>query len=301
MIALGPVPARAGPNGQDKPAAPADQTAPSASALKPGYAGSEACAACHEDKVPAALAHHKALETSKRHHWAGMACEACHGPGKDHAESGDITKIVSFKSLSSTKVIQVCLGCHANAQRISGRRTDPHSRNEMSCTSCHVIHRPVAEPLLVKASTDLCFTCHTDVKGEFTRPYRHRLQEGMVTCVDCHNPHGTVRNAALKSFSANEPGCLKCHGDKRGPFVFEHAPMDLKGCTECHEPHGSVNPRMLVRADVKSLCLECHTLTPKVIGGPPPAFHDVSTPRFQNCTTCHVKVHGSNVDREFLR
>jgi DmsE family decaheme c-type cytochrome len=124
--------------------------------------------------------------------------------------------------------------------------------------------------------------------------------------VDCHNPHGTVRNTALQSHNANEPGCTKCHGDKRGPFIYEHAPVaiaqDLGGCATCHEPHGSINPRMLIRADVKSLCLECHTLTRSArMGGPPPAFHDLTQPRYQNCTVCHVKVHGSNVSRELLK
>jgi hypothetical protein len=33
--------------------------------------------------------------------------------------------------------------------------------------------------------------------------------------------------------------CVKCHGDKRGPFTFEHAPVRLEGCGACHQPHGS--------------------------------------------------------------
>ena len=33
------------------------------------------------------------------------------------------------------------------------------------------------------------------------------------------------------------------------------------------------------------------------LGVVPPAFHDLRSPRFQNCTVCHQKVHGSHVDR----
>lgn len=286
--------ARAGSGKQDKPAA--------AEAAKQGYVGSEVCAGCHEDKVPKALAHHKVLETDKRYKRVGQSCESCHGPGQAHVEGGgDVTKILSFKSASIEKVDHACLECHGQAKRMNARPNDPHSRNSLSCVSCHVVHKPAAEPLLVAAKADLCVSCHTDIKGEFARPYRHKLQEGMVGCVDCHNPHGTVRNSALRQHSGNEVGCVSCHGDKRGPFVFEHAPMNLEGCAACHEPHGSVNPKMLKRADVKTLCLECHTLTPATLSGPPPAFHDIRSPRYQNCTTCHIKVHGSNVNKEFLK
>jgi hypothetical protein len=33
----------------------------------------------------------------------------------------------------------------------------------------------------------------------------------------------------------------------------------------------------------------------------PPAFHDLRSPRYQNCTVCHQKVHGSYADRNLLR
>jgi predicted CXXCH cytochrome family protein len=81
----------------------------------------------------------------------------------------------------------------------------------------------------------------------------------------------------------------------------------LEGCMACHEPHGSANPRMLVRHEVRLVCLECHSnianplAPPPTLGGVPPAFHDLRSTRFQNCTVCHTKVHGSYVDRTLLR
>jgi DmsE family decaheme c-type cytochrome len=108
-------------------------------------------------------------------------------------------------------------------------------------------------------------------------------------------------------FGANEPSCFRCHGDKRGPFTFEHAPVRFEGCGACHEPHGSVNPRMLDRAEVSRTCLECHSNLPgsrstnSTGGVVPPAFHNLNESRFQNCTICHQKVHGSYADRNLLR
>jgi DmsE family decaheme c-type cytochrome len=127
-----------------------------------------------------------------------------------------------------------------------------------------------------------------------------------MTCVDCHNPHGSFRPAMGQIFAANEPGCFNCHGDKRGPFTFEHPPMRFEGCGSCHELHGSANPRMLTRAVVQYVCLECHANLPTLnktgtIGVVPPSFHDLRSPVFQNCTVCHQKIHGSQVDRNLLR
>jgi DmsE family decaheme c-type cytochrome len=301
--------AQAGASAQgqaERPAAPGQPPAPkpapaSASAPKE-YAGSEACAACHEDIKPAGLAYHKVLETNKRYGRAGQSCEACHGPGKDHAESADINLILSFKKASPARANQACLTCHSQAMRAGGRFFDAHSRNSMDCTSCHTVHHPKARPLLSQSAKEgaLCASCHLNVKAEFSRPFRHKLHEGMVGCLDCHNPHGTERKALVRSAAANDVACVKCHGDKRGPFVFEHPPMRLEGCAACHEPHGSLNPRLLKRSDPKGLCLECHTLSAGLATSPP-SFHDIRTPRFASCTNCHVKVHGSNVNRGLLR
>ncbi len=112
----------------------------------------------------------------------------------------------------------------------------------------------------------------------------------------------------MQMANANEPGCFRCHGDLRGPFPFEHAVVKVEGCVACHEPHGSANPRMLTRHEVRFVCLECHSNLPGpqpaangTLATAPPGFHDLRLPRFQACTTCHQKVHGSYVDRGLLR
>jgi hypothetical protein len=62
---------------------------------------------------------------------------------------------------------------------------------------------------------------------------------------------------------------------------------------------------MLTRSKVSQVCLECHSNLPvnktPVLGVVPPAFHNLNSPRFQNCTSCHQKVHGSHVDRYLLK
>jgi hypothetical protein len=62
---------------------------------------------------------------------------------------------------------------------------------------------------------------------------------------------------------------------------------------------------MLTRQEVRFVCLECHSnlpvANPPALGVVPPAFHDLRSPRFRNCTICHSKIHGSYVDGNLLR
>ncbi len=286
---------------QEQPAQVREKT-PRAIPVAPGeYAGSEACGLCHEQARAAAFPYHLQLETNLRFGWTGRGCEACHGPGKAHAESGGNEPVLSFKTATAARTKQACLTCHAQGLRSSGHAWDAHSRNSVSCVACHSVHKPRAGLLLLEPANALCVGCHTNVRAEFFRPYRHKLQEGAMSCVDCHNPHGSPQQAQVRRTAENQQACLKCHGDKRGPFAFEHAPVRLEGCAACHEPHGSVNPRMLNRPEQRFQCLECHTNSLTTLGASPPAFHDLRSPRFQNCTSCHWKIHGSNINRVFLR
>jgi DmsE family decaheme c-type cytochrome len=277
------------------------------------YAGSETCQTCHEDIAKAFDKNpHAAVNTNKKKGWEGKACESCHGPGAKHAESVAAADIVNPSKAAPGKVDQTCLGCHLNQRTTHvGRINGSHAKNQVSCVSCHSIHKGSAAMVARKtaAINQQCTACHTSVWAQFQRPHKHRLPEGAMSCIDCHNPHGSFLPKSVQTATANEPGCLKCHGDKRGPFAFEHAPVRLEGCSTCHEPHGSANPRMLTRAQVRFQCLECHAniATPAgisatgALGGTPPAIHDLRIPRFQNCTSCHMKIHGSHVNRALLR
>ncbi|MGA2146197.1 MAG: DmsE family decaheme c-type cytochrome [Bryobacteraceae bacterium] len=276
------------------------------------YMGSETCAMCHEDLAKAFQKNpHHLVDTDKKYKHTGQACEACHGPASKHEDSMSAADIRNPAKLPAQEADRVCLSCHLNEPTHVGRISGSHARNQVACVSCHAIHKNGPNGLVARKPADinqLCANCHKDVWASFQRPYRHRLPEGAMSCVDCHNPHGTIMPHNLRLVEANEPGCVKCHGDKRGPFPYAHAPMQLEGCTACHEPHGSANPRMMTRAQVYFVCLECHsnlalpTLPANgTIGTVPPSFHDLRNPRFQNCTVCHQKVHGSYVSRELLK
>ena len=299
------------PAGAQTPAAPAAPAPPSSAAT---YVGSETCQPCHEDIYNAFLkSPHNLINKEKWRNWATRACESCHGPGSKHADSAEASAIINPAKLAPEESSRVCLKCHLNQPTHIGRIESSHAKNEVACTACHSVHAHGPNGLVPRkmaAINEQCAGCHTEIWAQFQRPYKHRLPEGAMSCVDCHNPHGSIFTANTQAYAANETGCLRCHGNLRGPFTFEHAPVRLEGCGACHEPHGSANPRMLIRAEVRYLCLECHAnlpntaaavKNPPALGGVPPAFHDLYSPQFQNCTVCHMKIHGSYVNGELLR
>jgi DmsE family decaheme c-type cytochrome len=296
---------------QEQQGAPAQTPAPD---NKPAeYVGSSTCQGCHEDIFNAFQKNpHEIVETDKKRGWETKACESCHGPGSKHAESMNAADIVQPAKLNPAAADKRCLVCHLNQPTHVGRINSSHVRNQVGCTTCHSIHKNGPQGLVTRKPADVnaqCGKCHMDVLMSFNRPYKHRVPEGAMSCVDCHNPHGNLPTRGMtRTVNANEPGCFKCHGDKRGPFVFEHAPVKTEPCSTCHEPHGSANPRMLTRAQVRFLCLECHANLPGptppangTLGTTPPALHDLRSTRFQQCTLCHQKVHGSYVNRDFFK
>jgi len=300
--AAAPAAAQAAPKASSEAAPPADN--------KPAeYVGSTACQMCHEDIFNAFQKNpHHLVETSKSKGWETKACESCHGPGSKHAESASAADI---RNPAKLKPAQTCLKCHLNQPTHAGRLQSSHAKNEVSCVACHSIHKNGPNGLVARKPAAInaqCAACHMAQWASFNRPYKHRLPENAMSCVDCHNPHGSLQTRMMQTVRSNEPGCLKCHGDKAGPFTFQHAPMKLEGCGACHEPHGSANPKMLTRQDVRFVCLECHANLPTpqaasnaALGTVPPAFHDLRSPRYRNCTLCHIKVHGSYVDRAFTK
>jgi len=261
-----------------------------------GYVGASTCQGCHDEiyKKFEASQHWITTQETKATHGA-HGCESCHGPGAAHVEGGgDKSKIFRFSEANSKEVSSRCLTCHENNQEQRWFRQSPHNDNGVSCTSCHSIHHAKRkEYLLTGTQPGLCYTCHMEQKADFQKTFRHRVDEGLIKCTDCHNAHGSTRDRMVRSTPNQDLICLKCHADKRGPFVFEHEPVRVDGCMACHTPHSSVYPRLLLTARINSLCLQCHDQIPT---GP----HPQNLAR-QDCIMCHAAIHGSNVSTTLRR
>jgi DmsE family decaheme c-type cytochrome len=292
----------------------APQSTATSSASKPqadvptsGYVGSETCKTCHADmptkdfysNYEASPHFVTTLETKKGPEWQG--CEACHGPGAAHVASGDKTKIFTFKDVSTKEIDNRCMKCHAGGTEHMNAINSIHTQNDVSCISCHSPHHAQArELLLIKAQPELCYGCHLAKKAEFDMPFHHRVNERLIQCTDCHNPHGTERPKQVRTSSAQDQVCFKCHTDKQGPFVYEHAPVKVDGCESCHMVHGGPNAHMLKLSNVNLLCLQCHTTSSFSSAPGAPSFHNQAS-LFQSCVLCHSQIHGSNFDVTFFK
>lgn len=153
---------------------------------------------------------------------AGVACQACHGPGSAHmkAKTNDDKKaaIIRPQELDTTaKKTSLCGRCHGD-YTVAGKPfaadfkpgddlfamegfklnevTTPgtftilndfmcskHAQKDVTCITCHTPHGVAeAEPSLRKKTPDLCLGCHADA---------HKgTERATADCKTCHMPGG---------------------------------------------------------------------------------------------------------------
>jgi predicted CXXCH cytochrome family protein len=233
------------------------------------YIGSKECEQCHEEIYKTFQTADHARLIAEGPNAINAGCESCHGPASLHSDSGGEVK--PPYSLTSGRPRTTSFG------------------------------GSLATPTARKTET-VCFTCHGDVRGQFSLSSHHPLPEGRMTCTDCHSPHkGFIHIGGSTALHSQDETCLKCHPAQQGPYVFEHEAM-REGCTVCHTAHGSVNAKMLTVRN-SNLCLKCHFQQVESdgairIGG---SIHQSTVIRRLeqgSCWTaaCHEAVHGSRVN-----
>ena len=165
----------------------------------------------------------------------------------------------------------------------------------MGCADCHSVHEPRDKVFVVADQPEVCFGCHRKVRAQTYKASAHPIRHGKMACTGCHEPHGSVNEFQLTRFTLNET-CYSCHTEKRGPFLWEHAPVS-EDCSLCHAAHGSNHPALLTRR-LPLLCQQCHSQA-----GHPSVLHtgaglpQGTTSPFVlagSCLNCHTQVHGSN-------
>jgi DmsE family decaheme c-type cytochrome len=264
-----------------------------------------ACVDCHQNKVDglAKTLHGKAADA--RTPAARQGCETCHGPATEHAEDPSSKTPRQFTKLKPAAANAVCTSCHVSGDHALWAGSK-HDARGVACTSCHSVHDPKGDKQLKTASQpQLCASCHQAVVNKLNRFNHMPVREAKLECSSCHNTHGSTNVKLLRAGTSVDQACTSCHSEKRGPMLWEHAPV-TNSCTTCHDPHGSSNERMLV-AKVPFLCQRCHVTSRH----PPTVYSQTTIENSSNankitgrgCVICHAQIHGSNSPngKAFLR
>lgn len=157
------------------------------------------------------------LDTSKA--TMGVACEACHGPGRKHVQAMEASQLVQG------------IGNEEGQRLIFNPGSLSPGDSVDFCGSCHGTWR------------DVKLTHATGMANLRAQPYRLMQSkcwgEGDVrlTCIACHNPHEPLS----KDTASYDAKCLACHAtspmdkptrDHPGPAC----PVGTKECANCHMP-----------------------------------------------------------------
>ncbi len=261
-----------------------------------GYVGSETCAACHSGYDHTVDITKHGFRANQMTPAARQGCESCHGPGEAHASDPGSVMPIQLTRVSATVANGQCQTCHNRGDHALWDGSQHENRN-VKCIDCHSVHASEG-PKLMKAKTQqiTCAKCHQTVTNKQQRFNHMPVREGKMECSSCHNVHGSVNIKLLRVGTTVDQSCTSCHTEKRGPFLWEHAPV-VDSCTTCHDSHGSNNDRMLV-AKLPFLCQRCHVTSRH----PPTVYEGYSLNNStgsnrmtsKGCANCHQQVHGSN-------
>jgi DmsE family decaheme c-type cytochrome len=265
------------------------------------------CTRCHDEEDAPGLLKIGRTKHGTRADGRTPTCTTCHGESTAHIDVPKGTKTRPkpdrYFTKGTTTPAQVradtCLGCHAGGEQMFWS-SSTHAARDLACNTCHTIHADRDTVRVKTMQTEVCFTCHKKQRVQVTKPSRHPILEGKVTCSDCHNPHGSAGRANLARDTVNDT-CFKCHAEKRGPFLWNHQPV-TEDCSHCHDPHGTVTASLL-KWRVPFLCQQCHEGTSAgthqgnipIVGtkGTGGTF-GANILMARGCLNCHTNIHGGN-------
>ncbi len=167
----------------------------------------------------------------------GIDCERCHGPGSLHVERrrkglpllDNNREIVHPARLSPDRQMDLCQRCHLQGLSIlrPGKSYEDFIPGMRLADVWNVYY----------ARTwmgDSFLMASHPARLKMSRCYmasRERSDVPDMTCLTCHNPHHSVRQTPVETFTAK---CLGCHQTKDCP-----APRQEDNCIRCHMPESA--------------------------------------------------------------
>ncbi len=218
------------------------------------------CIECHTvGAKPGYDANHKWFSSEVAE--LGIACEACHGPGKSHVEwhqsamvSGApsdrrpaIAAMVNPARRSSRVSTQICGRCHTATllpKEHAGswiRTGDPFLPGD----DLEATHRVMRIDSGIDGAKDHFWrdgAANTGGREYLGLTESACYKRGEISCLSCHSMHASAPNDQLAAGMLTNHACLQCHQEYEHNVVkHTHHPPNSAGslCYNCHMPHTS--------------------------------------------------------------
>ncbi len=154
----------------------------------------------------------------------GVGCEACHGPGGDHADSMDAADIKVLRAFDAGKLNMVCGQCHAVGTDPTGKYAFPTTFLPGDDIAAHVKLKDPGTASQNRQYNDFITSTHA---------------QGGMKCTTCHDPHGDKSKAVPQLTQPADTQCMACHTAtvKSIKAHAPDAPADAT-CATCHMVDG---------------------------------------------------------------
>jgi predicted CXXCH cytochrome family protein len=172
------------------------------------------------------------MEDKPRYAEAGIGCEACHGPGRSHAESGGSSPIVNPARLTTERREMICQACHTTGHDVSGQFQFPLGYLPGQDLSFYF------KGLMPKSgqSDDSFYGdgSYEDRRRQFEWWKTTVLEARGVACSACNDFRSRGKKEVKPLMSIPEY-CRSCHKDYPGKAAV-HKKHQKPGvdCTSCH-------------------------------------------------------------------
>lgn len=207
-----------------------------------------------------------------KHRRLGVDCEMCHGPGGPHVthhreKQKGPDPVVRFRDLARRQQVSMCLRCHMESEV-----EDPDFSLGEDIFE-HVTPTLMLSPERIDPYGRVLELIYDGVPFSGSRC----AEDGGLTCVSCHDAHGSGNRSQLKKPADDDSMCTSCHEEIAADLqAHTKHPVDSTGsrCVACHMPflkiergHGVVAdhsisiPRIGLPGDrvAQDACTWCHS------------------------------------------